>query len=122
MKIIKRTKALYYQVAMIMFINKLLYAIMVKIAILAKPWIIARFYAAWEEYQKGPVYKERLYDFGLAQAITSFIEDKWTRDYCLKTRLEKEPGLKWRLLLTPSAIEAPSLLVIAAENGLFRLN
>ncbi len=100
--------------------NKLTRAILTNLMALLKPWTIARFYAAWEEYQKGPVYRERLFDFGMLQAIMSFVEDKWTRDYCLKLRIKKEPDLKWRLLFTPFAIEMPSTLAIAAENGLFR--
>ncbi len=111
---------MYYRAVIIVSVNKLVYAILAKLAVLARPWIVARFYASWDEYQKGPVYKERLFSYGMLQAIMSFVEDKWTRDYCLKLRLKKEPGLKWRLLLAPCTIEAPSILVIAAENGLFR--
>ncbi|MCL5733099.1 MAG: hypothetical protein M1334_00330 [Patescibacteria group bacterium] len=86
---------------------------------ITKPWIIARFYASWVEYQKGVVYRERLTDLGPHQAIFSFIEDKWTQNYCLKLRLQKEPGLKWRILFAPFTIEKPYILDIARESGFF---
>ncbi|MCL5733150.1 MAG: hypothetical protein M1334_00600 [Patescibacteria group bacterium] len=120
MKITRRAKTLYYRAMTRLLMNKLINAMLVKIAALVRPWTLARFYAAWEEYQKGPVYRERAFEFGMHHAIMAFIEDKWTRDYCLKIRLNKEPNLKWRLIFTPFAIEAPSILVIAAESGLFR--
>lgn len=82
-----------------------------------RPWIVARFYVAWAEYQRGKVYKERLFNFGLRQAIFSFVEDKWARNYCFKIATRKDPLLKWRVLFAPFSIERPTLLMLAAENG-----
>lgn len=86
---------------------------------LTKPWWLARFNVAWIEYQRGPVYRERLVNFGLTQAIDWFFKSKFEQKYCLKIRLVKEPRLRWRILFLPFTINIPKDLIIAAKQGCF---
>jgi hypothetical protein len=115
----KRRVKYYYFFLMKVYMLKAYVVFAVKVIWIkaTKSWRIAKFYASWVEYQKGIVYRERLFNFGLRQAINSFIEDKWAQEYCLKLRLQKEPSLRWRLLFVPFTIEKPSILQLAAENG-----
>ena len=41
------------------------------------PWWMARFYASWVEYRSTYVYRDRLIQLGMAQAIYGFINSKW---------------------------------------------
>lgn len=86
---------------------------------LTRPWILAKFDVAWVEYQRGPVYRERLANFGLGRAIYGFFNSKWERKYCLKLRFQKEPRLRWKILFTPFSIPIPEDLVIASWEGYF---
>jgi hypothetical protein len=86
---------------------------------LTRPWVLARFDAAWVEYQRGDVYRERLVNFGLGQAIYGFFNSKWERQYCLKLRMEKEPWLRFKIFFMPFSVPIPEELVAASREGYF---
>lgn len=86
---------------------------------LTRPWVLARFDASWVEYQSGPVYRERLVNFGLGQAIYGFFNSAWERKYCLLLRYRKEPWLRFQIFFTPFSIPIPEELVAAAREGYF---
>lgn len=84
------------------------------------PWTVARFYSAWEEYQQGAVYRERLINFGFEFAFGFFFKSKWEQNYHLKNRFVKEPGLARRIRWMPWSVETPAVLETASRSGLFR--
>ena len=84
-----------------------------------RPWVLARFNAAWVEYQRGPIYRERLVNLGLGQAIYGFFNSKWERNYCLKLRFRKESWLRLKILFMPFGIPIPEELVAASREGYF---
>ncbi len=86
---------------------------------LALPWTIARFYSAWEEYQRSVVYRERLVNFGFETAFEFFFKNKWEWGYHLKNRLVKEPDLAYRIRWMPWTIEVPAVLETASRSGFF---
>lgn len=81
------------------------------------PWIKARFFAAWQEYQRGPVYRERLTILGFFAAYDMF--SRWEQRYCLKLRRQKEPRLNWKIFFSPFSFTIPEDLQIAAYQGYF---
>jgi|SRR3989344_9558179 len=81
------------------------------------PWIMAKFYAAWEYYQHDEVYRQRLTLLGFKFAYESFVKNRISRDYCLKKRIEKEPALKWKILFLPWSIPRPPIFDTAALCG-----
>ncbi|TSC73697.1 MAG: hypothetical protein G01um101444_479 [Parcubacteria group bacterium Gr01-1014_44] len=81
------------------------------------PWILAKFYTAWEYYQHDDVYRERLMTFGFRDAVKWFVDDKISRNYCLKKALEKNPELKWQIMFFPWSISRPDIFDIAADSG-----
>lgn len=87
--------------------------------VLRSPWIIARFYSAWEEYQKSVVYRERLFNLGFEYAFEFFFKNRWEWDYHLKNRLVKEPELAVRIRWMPWTIEVPALLETTSASGFF---
>lgn len=86
----------------------------------AAPWLEARFFTAWEEYQKGTVYRERLTQVGFQFAFNTFFYDGWEQKYHLKNSLAKNPGLKWKIRLLPFTVPMPDMLEIAANSGFFK--
>ena len=89
------------------------------VTVFAGPWIVARFCAAWEEYQKDFAYRERLTNFGFTCAFERFFNSGFEQNYCLKMRFAKEPWLKWRIRLAPWSFEIPAVLETASRSGIF---
>lgn len=85
---------------------------------LIRPWILARFYASWDEYQKNGHYRARL-AVGFSYAFDMFFQNKAEQDYMLKRRLEREPRLRWRIVLFPWSVSMPVVLETAASSGIF---
>ena len=104
-------RTLYYWVV-IHVINPVLFG-------LALPWNIARFYVAWEEYQGGEVYRERLVNMGFGMAFEYFFNNKWEWNYHFQKRLARSPGLKFRIYFVPWSVRMPSTLEIASRQGYF---
>ncbi|GEM_PF-3741102 len=81
------------------------------------PWWLARFNASWVEYQRGPVYRQRLVSLGFGPATRLFINSQLERRYCLKLRFQKEPWLRWKILFMPFSFPVPDELIIAYQEG-----
>lgn len=88
---------------------------------MARPWIVAKFFAAWEEYQKNGHYRARL-AVGFSYALDTFFQNKGEQEYMLKIRLKREPWLKWRIIFFPWSIPTPAVLETAARSGVFSPN
>lgn len=55
---------------------------------------------------------------GFVKTVQIFMDDKFSRNYCLEQRLIKDPWLKWRIIFLPWTIERPDIFDIAANSGI----
>ncbi len=81
------------------------------------PWLEARFYSSWEEYQQSQVYRERMTGLGFQYTFKIFLEDKGEQKYYLRMRETRKPMLKFQRLFTPFTIPIPDILEIAGQSG-----
>ena len=82
------------------------------------PWVKAKFYTAWEYYQKDEAYRQRLTILGFKEAVRMFLDSQPSQNYCFKKQIEKYPQLEWQVLFLPWSIQKPDIFDIAAASGI----
>lgn len=83
-----------------------------------EPWQMAKFFAAWREYQRDDTYRTRLTLLGFRYAFETFLKyGEWK--YYLKLGLDRHKFLWLQLMFCPWSVERPAVLETAARSGIF---